>query len=61
MMNTNTVVKLVKLIRLVVGLTALCENSVDILVEAEIDLREIQLDEQEVGILKNYFTSIIPF
>ena len=50
--------KLAKLSRLMLGFTALCENAVDILVEAEIDLRAIWLDEQEGVILKKYFTSI---
>ena len=41
MMNATAVVKLAKLSRLVLDFTALCENTLDILVEAEIILRKI--------------------
>ena len=42
-MNITAVVKLTKLLRLLLGLIALCENVVDILVEAEIDLRPLDI------------------
>ena len=42
-------VKLVKLLLLLLCLIALCDNGLDILVEEEIDLREIWLDEQDKG------------
>ena len=41
MMNKTTVVKLAKFLQLVLVVIALCNNAFDILIEAEIDLRNI--------------------